>query len=217
MQCADIAVYKAKSQGKNRYVFFRHAMHTDISDRVEIEKQLRSALEKNEFTLYYQPQIDIKTKKIVGFEALLRWSNPMLGLVPPAQFIGIAEETHIIIPIGAWVLRNACLFLKRLQAMGHDDLTVSVNVSIIELVQEDFIDTVSRILELIALPPHCLELEITESVLIESFPVIIDKLYRLKKMGIKIALDDFGKGYSSFNYLKQLPIDTLKIDPVGPS
>ncbi len=212
MRSADIAMYMAKSLGKNKYVFYDPTMQEAVNERMTVEKHLRSALQNNEFMLYYQPQFDIKSGRISGFEALLRWKNPELGFVPPMKFIGIAEETHLIISIGQWVLRNACFFLKKLHMKGHKDLTISVNISILQLIQEDFVDSVLQILEFIDLPPEFLELEITESILMESYETISDKLRRLKGMKVKIALDDFGQGYSSLSYLKQLPIDTLKID-----
>lgn len=212
MQSTDIALYKAKSLGKNKYVFYNGSMQRSVRQRMMIEKHLRSALQNNEFRVYYQPQMDIKTGKICGFEALLRWNNAELGFVPPLEFIGVSEETHLIIPIGDWVLRNACLFIKQLHVKGYTDLTISVNVSIIQLLQEDFVEKVQRVIELIDMQPENLELEITESTLIESFKTVRDKLSKLKAIGVKIALDDFGQGYSSLNYLKQLPINTLKID-----
>lgn len=212
MRSADIAMYAAKSLGKNKYVFYNHTMQESVKERMQVEKHLRSALKNNEFLLYYQPQLDIKTGKISGFEALLRWNNPELGFVSPMKFIGIAEETHLIISIGEWVLRNACLFLKQLHAKGHSDLMISVNISILQLIQEDFVDLVIQILESVHLSPEYLELEITESILMESYQAISNKLYKLKARGVKFALDDFGQGYSSLSYLKQLPIDTLKID-----
>jgi diguanylate cyclase (GGDEF)-like protein/PAS domain S-box-containing protein len=212
MRSADIAMYQAKSLGKSRYVFYSHEMHETVKERMTLERHLRGALQNNEFLLYYQPQLDIRTNKISGFEALLRWNNPELGFVPPSKFICIAEETHLIISIGEWVLRNACLFLKYLHVKGYTDLTVSVNISTLQFIQEDFIDTVMRILELVDMSPNYLELEITETVLMESYQAISHKLKRLKEIGVKIALDDFGQGYSSLSYLKQLPLDTLKID-----
>jgi EAL domain-containing protein (putative c-di-GMP-specific phosphodiesterase class I) len=177
-----------------------------------IEKHLRTALEKNEFDLYYQPQLDVKTNRVSGFEALIRWKNPELGLVPPSKFISIAEDIHMIIPIGQWVVRNACLFLKKLHRNGYTNLTVSVNASILQLMQNDFADSVLEILETVKLDPEFLEVEVTESVLMESYDLIAAKLKMMRTKGIRIALDDFGKGYSSLNYLRHLPISTLKID-----
>lgn len=212
MKNADIAMYKAKALGKNNYVLYDPKMNETVKKRMLIEKHLRGALSNQEFLLYYQPQVEIETGRITGFEALLRWFNPVLGFMSPLKFIGLAEETHLIIGIGEWVLREACVFLRQLHENGYPDLIMSVNISIIQLIQDNFTNTVFRILEDSGLPARYLELEITESVLMESFQVTSEKLIRLKKRGIKIALDDFGKGYSSLSYLRQLPIDTLKID-----
>ena len=209
---ADIALSSAKAKGKNRMVFYSKPMNEAVLERVAIEKHLRTALENEEFELYYQPQIDTATKKVTGFEALLRWNNPELGQVSPLKFISIAEDTHMIIPIGEWVLRNACTYLKKLHKIGYTWLTMGVNVSMVQLLQEDFTDRVMEILDWLKLNPCCLELEITESTLMESCEEIEEKLNILRKKGIGIALDDFGKGYSSLYYLRQLPITTLKID-----
>ncbi|MDF2531701.1 MAG: hypothetical protein K0Q65_1282 [Clostridia bacterium] len=209
---ADIAVYKAKETGKNRIVFYNKPMNDAMSERVLLEKHLRTALDNNEFVLHYQPQLDIATNKVSGLEALIRWNSPELGFVSPLKFIGIAEDTHLIIPIGEWVLKNACLFLKKLHQQGYDELLMSVNISMLQLIQDDFADRVTEILDELKLDPKHLELEITESILMESYEAIAEKLKLLKGKGVRIALDDFGKGYSSLNYLKQLPISTLKID-----
>jgi len=209
---ADIAVHKAKEAGKNKIVIYNEPMNEAVAGRMRIERNLRMALENNEFELHYQPQLDIKTNKISGFEALIRWRNAELGFVSPTKFISIAEDTHLIIPIGEWVLRNASLFLKRLHQSGHTDLTISVNVSMLQLLQDDFADIVTDTLELTKLNPKYMELEITESILMESYEAIAGKLKLLRARGVRIALDDFGKGYSSLNYLRYLPITTLKID-----
>ncbi len=209
---ADIALYKAKETGKNRIVFYNRPMHDAVSERVSIEKHLRTALINNEFELYYQPQVDIGDYRVSGLEALIRWKSPELGFVSPLRFISIAEDSHMIIPIGEWVLKNACLYIKRLHQQGYGGLSISVNISMLQLLQDDFADKVMEILDYVKLDPEYLELEITESILMESYEVIAEKLKLLKSKGIKIALDDFGKGYSSLNYLKQLPISTLKID-----
>jgi diguanylate cyclase (GGDEF)-like protein len=209
---ADIAVYKAKDAGKNRIVIYDEPMNEAVTERMNIERGLRVALENNEFELYFQPQLDLQTNRISGFEALLRWHSDELGFVSPVKFISIAEDTHMIIPIGEWVIRNACIFLKRMHQTGYKDLTVSVNVSMLQLLQADFADFVSETLEMSYLEPKDLELEITESILMESYEAIAGKLMILRERGIKIALDDFGKGYSSLNYLRHLPISTLKID-----
>lgn len=187
-------------------------MNDAILERMNIEKHLRTALENNEFSLYYQPQLNVKSGKITGFEALIRWNSPQLGMVSPLKFIHIAEDSQLIIPIGEWVLRSACMFIKGLHMQGYTQYTISVNISILQLIQDNFIDVVHNVLDSIGLSPSYLELEITESMLMESFDAINKKLEKLREKGIRIALDDFGKGYSSLNYLKQLPISTLKID-----
>ncbi|HWR62281.1 MAG TPA: EAL domain-containing protein [Clostridia bacterium] len=209
---ADIALYKAKETGKNRIVFYNKPMDEAMSERLYIEKHLRTALDNNEFELYYQPQLDLVTKKISGFEALIRWNSPELGFVSPLRFIGIAEDTHMILPIGEWVLRNACMYLKELHRQGYGELTMSVNISMVQLIQEDFAEMVLDALEKAKLDPKYLELELTESTLMESYDIMEGKLSALSQKGLSFALDDFGKGYSSLNYLSQLPISTLKID-----
>ncbi len=209
---ADIALYKAKETGRNRIVFYNDPMNKELSERVRIEKSLRTALEKDEFELYYQPQLDIRTGAISGFEALIRWKSSELGFVPPNQFIGVAEATHMIIPIGEWVVKTACQFLNNLERLGYTGLSMSVNVSMLQLLQDDFVDMVMDSIDKLHLNPRQIELEITESILMESYEVIAGKLKVLRAKGVQIALDDFGKGYSSLNYLKLLPITTLKID-----
>ncbi|MDF2543963.1 MAG: hypothetical protein K0S47_3681 [Herbinix sp.] len=211
---ADIAVYKAKESGRNRIVFYNEPMNEVLAERMYIEKSLWFALVNNEFELYYQPQLDLKTDCITGFEALIRWNSPELGMVSPDKFIAIAEDTHLIIPIGMWVLKTACSFLHTLHQLGYQDLNISVNISILQLLQEEFIDMVMDTITSAGINAKHLELEITESILMESYETITGKLMLLRDRGIKIALDDFGKGYSSLNYLKILPITTLKIDKV---
>ena len=209
---ADIAMYKAKEAGRKSYVVYDPGMNEVFTERIMIEKHLQSALDENEFELYYQPQLDLRTNKITGFEALLRWNSPVLGPVSPLKFIKVAEDTHFIIPLGSWVLKQACAFLKKLHENGHDDLMISVNISILQLLQSDFWVNVEEILNTYQLQPEKLELEITETILMESFDRIISRLKRLRELNVRIALDDFGKGYSSLNYLKQLPITTMKVD-----
>jgi len=209
---ADIAMYKSKAQGKNGYVIYDNHMEAVFRERTNIEKCMRKALEKNEFVLHYQPQVNIKENKIVGFEALLRWNSSELGFLPPVKFIEIAEDTQFIIPLGKWVLKTSCEFLKKLHRKGHENLTMSVNISVLQLLQTDFIDFVMSTLNAFQLKPEHLVLEITESILIQSFENINSKLQELKSLGIGVALDDFGNGYSSLSYLMQLPISTLKMD-----
>ncbi len=212
IKSADIAMYKAKESGKNRYVLYDKAMNKDFTERMTLEKYLHTAMDNNEFELYYQPQLDLNSNKITGLEALIRWRSPELGLVSPMKFIKVAEDTHLIIQLGEWVLIQACDFLSQLHKKGFRDLTVSVNISTLQIFQADFNSKVLKILEYFKLDPRYLELEITETLLIESFDVVYNKLKQLREKGIGIALDDFGKGYSSLSYLKQLPITTLKID-----
>lgn len=212
LKCADIAMHKAKESGKNRFVIFDQSMNEAVLERIVIEEHLWTALENNEFQIHYQPQLDLWTGKISGFEALLRWYSLELGNVSPVKFIRIAEDTHLIIRIGKWVLQKSCCFIKKLHQNGYSNLTISVNVSMLQLLQDDFVDDVMNTLYVMDLEPEYLELEITESILMESFEMIGNKLMRLQQYGVRIALDDFGKGYSSLHYLLQLPITTLKID-----
>ncbi|MBV7274630.1 EAL domain-containing protein [Clostridium sp. PL3] len=209
---ADTAMYKAKDLGKNRYEFYDTKMFDEISKKSEIEKGLRAALNEGGFQLYYQPQIDCKTRKIKGMEALLRWQSEDYGLVSPAEFIPVAEETSLIIPIGYWVLKTACYQGKKWIDAGYNLGTMSINVSIIQLQHSNFINAVKRTLAKSNFPPNLLEIEITESVLMQSVDSNIKILNELKALGVSIALDDFGTGYSSLNYLKILPINNLKID-----
>lgn len=209
---ADIAMYKAKEAGKGTYVMYGQAMQQHFDERMIVEKHLRTAIPNNELSLHYQPLVDTASGAIWGFEALIRWNSPVLGFVSPLSFIKIAEDCRLIIPIGEWVLRSACRFIKELHAQGYEGYHVSVNISVIQLMLDDFTDMVCGILRETGLPPEYLELEITESIFMESFEAIGSKLEALKKRGVGIALDDFGTGYSSLSYLKQLPITTLKID-----
>ncbi len=212
MRGADMAMYQAKEEGKAKYVFYHPKMNRDLLERVKIEKSLRSAIKNDEFILYYQPQYNIKTREIVGFEALIRWNSQDLGWVMPYQFIKVAEDSQMIIPIGEWVLNTACAFIKKVHQLGYSDYTMAVNVSLLQVVQEDFVEMVLNTLKKHDLNPQYLELEMTETMLIKNFELIVGKLEALKKWGVKIALDDFGTGYSSLNYLNILPLNTLKID-----
>ena len=212
LQNADTAIYQSKQQNLNTYQFYRPAMTGKLRRTLAIKENLRYALIKNELYIHYQPRIEIATGKLVGVEALLRWNSPELGCVSPAEFIPIAEATNMIMTIGEWVLRNACLQSKRWQELGIASLKVSVNLSPCQFKQVDLIETIDRILKDTDLDSSYLELEITESLLVEDFETAIALLSQLKQRGISIALDDFGTGYSSLRYLQRLPIDTLKID-----
>ena len=208
---ADTAMYKAKER-RNKYVFYHKDMNDAIIERLNLTNYLRGALENDEFIVYYQPQYRVRDRKVIGFEALLRWNSPKLGMVSPVRFIPVAEESKLINPIGEYVLRTALSFLKRVNCMGYGQFLMCINISIIQLMQKDFIGKVLKLLEEYDIPSEFLELEITESVLMESIASVIHNIILLRKAGVKIALDDFGTGYSSLNYLTQLPINTLKID-----
>lgn len=209
---ADIAVNKAKDSNKNSYKFFENSMHDEIMRKTELEKQLRKAIKNEELLLYYQPQVHLESRKIVSFEALIRWKNKEFGWISPKEFIGLAEETGLIVPIGEWVLRTACLQNKEWKSKGYSYDFVSVNVSAIQLQNSDFVNMVKNVLNETDTEPQTLEIEITESVMMESLDLNLSALNELRSMGVRVALDDFGTGYSSLNYLKSLPINTLKID-----
>jgi diguanylate cyclase (GGDEF)-like protein/PAS domain S-box-containing protein len=209
---ADIAMYHAKDEGRNNYQFFTPDMNARAFERLSMKNQLRHALERDELFLHYQPQVDLHSGQIVGVEALLRWQHPEFGLVSPARFISLAEETGLIVPIGDWVLRTACRQCQAWQAAGLPPVRMAVNLSAQQLKQSHFVEDVRRILAETGLDPAWLELEITEGLLIENIHFSRAILRRLKEMGVHIALDDFGTGYSSLSYLKDLPLDILKMD-----
>jgi diguanylate cyclase (GGDEF)-like protein len=209
---ADTAMYKAKELKKNKFKFFNNSMYKSISYKTKIENDIRRALKNNEFEIYYQPQIDIFTKKIVGLEALLRWNNPFLGIIFPDDFISVAEESGLIIPIGEWTIKNCCMQMKKWIDKGYFLNSVAINVSAIQLEQSNFEMIIKNALKKTGVPPYLLEIEITERKVMKRLEESISLLKRLKKMGIKIALDDFGTGCSSLSYLKKLPINTLKLD-----
>ncbi len=208
---ADAAMYQSKAQGKNTFTVFDRSISAAIFEKMQLGNSLRRALENNEFELYYQPQFETRSGMIHGFEALIRWNSPQLGLVSPLRFIRLAEELALIVPIGYWVLRNACRFAASLYR-NYSDLHIAINLSYVQLLQTDFVAMVKSIIQTSGVPPHIISLEITESVLMESFDSTVEKLAQLKEFGIHIALDDFGTGYSSLNYLKRLPISVVKID-----
>jgi PAS domain S-box-containing protein len=209
---SDTAMYRAKEQGKNNYQFYTPSMTAEALDRMRLATNLYHALERNELDVYYQPLIDLNTGQIVGIESLLRWQHPELGQISPEKFIPVAEEAALIVPIGEMVLRKACKQMKTWEKSGLKSLCLSVNLSVLQIKDRNFIEKVSKILDETKFEPERLELEITETTILQSIDVIIDNLYKLKDMGVNIAIDDFGTGYSSLTSLKRLPINTLKID-----
>lgn len=209
---ADTAMFIAKNSPGKRYLFHTKDMNEHALRNLILEADLRKALQRNELSLHYQPLVDIENGNIIAFEALLRWMHPTNGPISPAEFIPIAEENGLIVAIGEWVLRAAACKCKEWQINGYDDIYISVNVSIHQLQQEDFIEKVSHILQETELDPKFLRLEITESVYMQHIDKILNTLMQLKHMGLTLSLDDFGTGYSSLNYLNRLPINTLKID-----
>ncbi|MED2743702.1 putative bifunctional diguanylate cyclase/phosphodiesterase [Brevibacillus porteri] len=204
-------MYLAKEQGKNNYQFFSEELHQILAKKLQLERELRKALDEKQFTLHYQPKIHLQTGQIIGMEALIRWEHPDLGLIPPIQFIPIAEETGLIVPLGEWVMRTACQQIKVWQETGFTQLAVAVNISLRQFMQNNLIEMITSILEETGLSPQYLELEITESMAL-NVDYTIRILNRLKGLGISISIDDFGTGYSSLSYLSQFPIDRLKID-----
>jgi len=212
MKNADIAMYHAKDTGRNVFQFFKPDMNVRAVARHSLEEGLRHSIERQEFVLHYQPKIDLQTGSIVGAEALIRWHDAQRGLIPPAQFIPVAEECGFIVPIGRWVLREACRQARLWQKSGLPPVRIAVNVSAVELRAKDFIANVRKILDETGLEPRCLEVELTETFLMQDSTYTIAVLRDLKDIGVHIALDDFGTGYSSLSYVKRFPIDTLKID-----
>jgi len=209
---ADAAMYQAKEAGRNNCQFFSQSMNVTAVKRLSLENKLRRALEREEFQLYYQPQIDVRTWSIAGAEALIRWRHPDLGLVMPSDFIPLAEETGLILPIGDWILRTASAQALAWQKAGHAPLVMAINISGRQFRERNLARMIEQALGGIGLDPHRLELEITESVLMRSAEETVDTLKMLKAMGTRIAADDFGTGYSSLSYLRRFPIDTLKLD-----
>ncbi|WP_019502429.1 EAL domain-containing protein [Pseudanabaena sp. PCC 6802] len=211
---ADTAMYRAKARGKAQYVMFEPAMYAGAVTRLQSEIDMRKAIERNELRLFYQPIMSLATKKVTGFEALLRWHHPERGFIFPIDFIALAEETGLIVAIGEWVLREACRQLLKWQAQFPLDtpLTISVNISSLQVTQPNFIDQVEQILQETGLDPKCLKLEITETALMDNLDIACKRFEQLRNRNIQVYIDDFGTGYSSFGYLQNLPIDVLKID-----
>lgn len=212
IQYADQAMYWAKKKGRNNYQFFTEEMNTRVVQRVTLENELRRAVERKEFFLEYQPQVEASSGRIIGLEALIRWQHPKLDVVPPNTFIPVAEKSGLIIPIGEWVLKTACSQTRDWLKAGLHAVPVSVNVSAVQFRQEGFCELVKGVLDETGLPPQYLELELTESLLMSNEDLMFSVLQELKEMGLKLAIDDFGTGYSSLSYLKRFPVNRLKID-----
>ncbi len=212
LRYADTALYRAKEDGRNTFHFFQPDMDIAASERLMMESALRQALTRGEFELHYQPQVALDDGRLVGFEALIRWHHPELGLVSPARFIPVAESSGLIIEIGAWVLREACRQNQAWREAGLSRAPVAVNLSAVQIYHGNLVSTVRQILVETGLPPAGLELEVTESHLVENTETVLDRFRQLKALGVKFAIDDFGTGYSNLSYLKRFPIDKLKID-----
>ncbi|HEY0563109.1 MAG TPA: EAL domain-containing protein [Methylophilus sp.] len=209
---ADTAMYYAKEKGRNNFQFFKAEMNTRAVERQNLEANLRLALDKAQFFLLYQPKFNLSTLQMTGVEALLRWQHDSWGEVLPERFVPVAEDSGLIIPIGRWVLREACLQIKRWSAAGFPHMSIAVNISAQEFMQKNFVSAVQDILFETGVDAHCLELEITETVLMRDANASATILLQLKAMGLTLVVDDFGTGYSSLSYLQQFPIDVLKID-----
>ncbi|NLO10259.1 MAG: EAL domain-containing protein [Clostridiales bacterium] len=206
------AMYVAKANGKGTYAYFEHTFNKMLTDKIELQSELRQAIEKQEFLLFYQAQMDLINKKVQGFEALIRWDHPSKGLLYPNDFIYLAEESGLIVPIGKWVLKTACHQLREWADLGYNDISMAVNLSARQFKDKDFVHMVFDVIEDTGIDPKKLELEITESVALEDLDYTIATIKELKSIGVKFSLDDFGTGYSSMSYLKRLPVSNLKID-----
>lgn len=209
---ADMSMYWAKEEGRNNCKMYNSTLDSRKKDWLRLEYKLHKALELDEFILYYQPQVNTVTGEITGFECLIRWQDPETELIPPGRFIPIAEESGLIIPITAWVLKNACAQANAWRLKGYADVRFSVNISMRQFKEKDFVATLTNILNETGLPPGCLEIELTESVIMTDVEHTIKILQDLKKLGIRLSIDDFGTGFSSLSYLKSMPIDVIKID-----
>jgi diguanylate cyclase (GGDEF)-like protein len=212
LQHAGVALAGAKQQGGDSYGFYRADMNDQALKRLELENSLRRAVERDEFVVYFQPQLNTGTSQIVGMEALVRWQRPELGLISPLEFIPLAEETGLIVPIGEWVLRNACAQNKAWQEAGFAPLQVSVNFSPRQFQQPGLVEQVRRAVDDARLDPHYVVIELTESSIMKDAELTIQTLHQLKETGVQVSIDDFGTGYSSLSYLKRFPVDILKID-----
>ncbi|MEY4642284.1 MAG: hypothetical protein RLZZ227_2278 [Pseudomonadota bacterium] len=212
MKNADIAMYQAKEEGKNNFQFYAADLKAHTVEKLALESHLRHAVERNEFDVYYQAKVSIQTGEIRGAEALLRWHNPMLGHVSPAQFIPLSEELGLIIPIGQWVIRRACEQIRLWNRQGLPPVCISVNLSPRQFLDPELVSYIEGVLRDTGIDAARLELEITESMVMHNAERSLQKLHNIKALGIRIAIDDFGTGYSSLSQLKRFPVDTLKVD-----
>lgn len=212
MRNADIALYRGKEKGENQAVFCSTQIKDEVFENIRLTNHLYRAVDREELLLYYQPQINPSTNKLVGLEALIRWNHPEYGLISPGRFIPIAEQTGLILSIGEWILYTACSQTKRWQDAGYHDFCIAVNLSVVQFKNPQIADQIAHILDITGLDPKFLDLEITESIAMKESDQAVDSLIRLKQLGVKISIDDFGTEYSSFNYLKKLPIDKIKLD-----
>ena len=212
LQKADTAMYNAKDAGRNTYRFFDDRMNRQAREHLMLQNRLHQALYRAELQLHYQPQLDADSGKVTGVEALLRWHNPELGDISPARFIPVAEDSGLIVPIGAWVIEQACRQAQTWRQAGLPDITMSVNLSALQFRRAGLIETVAGALARSGLSPQLLELELTESILLQDVENTLDTVRQLKALGIRLAIDDFGTGYSSLSYLKRFAVDRLKID-----
>lgn len=212
LQTADAALYSAKAGGKNSYQFYINEIGEHIMKRLELTNRFRQALEQNEFEVMYQPLIDLNTNRVVGMEGLVRWNHPTMGLLLPDKFIKLAEESDFIAVLGEWILKTVCVQTQKWHSQGYDDLRIAINVSIKQFKMTNFVSMIKKTLDETGLAPNCLELELTESIIIENVVDAVQKMMELKQLGIRLAIDDFGTGYSSLAYLRNMPIDKVKID-----
>lgn len=209
---AELAMYHAKDNGRNNYQFFTESLNDSVTERLSLENNLRLAIERNEFVLYYQPQINIRTNELIGVEALIRWNHPQKGLLSPGTFISVAEETGLIIPIGEWVLHEVCRQNLNWINFGLPAIQIAVNISAVQFQEKQFFFTLQEIIKSHNIDPSYLELELTEGIIMKDANTVIKELHFLKDLGVKLSIDDFGTGYSNLQYLSQFPIDKLKID-----
>ncbi len=209
---SDIAMYHAKESGRGNYQFFSAEMNTRASEKLSLGNDLRHAVERNELFLVYQPVVDMISNEMVGMEALLRWQHPVSGLISPVQFIPLAEENGLILPIGEWVLRSACKQLSAWQKQGYEVPRLAINLSAKQFRQKNMAEIIAEVLKETGVDSRFLGIEITESMLVHNIEEVADTLLKLSNMGLEISIDDFGTGYSSLSYLKRFPIDKLKID-----